>query len=483
MNPWIDRFKEQLLAPATPVFYYNADTHDFLFLQDTGTRSGLTDWVPLRPKEAAMALGHRGYKLSPSEGEQMSQVETMLHECRMDPDRTIYYAGDLAGWTSGLHKVCGVNVLVKSEAQIPPAVQGDCAIVRRFIDTLFGPVQSVFVHAFHKMSREALIARNLRAMPAMIIIGERNCGKSFYQRRVMTPLLGGRECNANKYLGEGSTKFNADVLSKEHIMVQDPELGSSFKDRVGFAARIKEIVANEVQSVERKFVQALNAGVFSRVTVTLNSSYEVVSRLPVFDRDFGDKSFLFKAHKADFTVKAFTAAEQLQYLELFASQIPAYCYWLENEFVIPAELTMEPDGEPTRWGLRVYHDPETMNLLTAVSPELRLVELIRQALFTEPDATGSGVRPSEADFIQMTSINLERALKDDSSPVKHEAISLIKNGNAMISYLARLHAKFPDNVFSTKKGGNRTMWTIRRPDEILEISDRCYEGIGGTDGK
>ena len=85
MNPWIDRFKEQLLAPATPVFYYNADTHDFLFLQDTGTRSGLTDWVPLRPKEAAMALGHRGYKLSPSEGEQMSQVETMLHECRMDP--------------------------------------------------------------------------------------------------------------------------------------------------------------------------------------------------------------------------------------------------------------------------------------------------------------------------------------------------------------------------------------------------------------
>ncbi|HPA40381.1 MAG TPA: hypothetical protein PKV69_00080, partial [Candidatus Hydrogenedentes bacterium] len=113
----------------------------------------------------------------------------------------------------------------------------------------------------------------------------------------------------------------------------------------------------------------------------------------------------------------------------------------------------------------------------------RLMELVRQALFTAPDATGSGVRPAEADFVQMTALDLERALKDDSSPVKHEAIALIKNGNALISYLARLHANFPDNVFSVKRGGNRTVWTIRKPDEILEISDRCYEGLGGNNGQ
>lgn len=483
MNPWIDRFKKQVEAPATPVFYYHADTHDFLFMQDTSKRSGLADWVPLRAREAAMALGHRGYRLTPAEGEQLSQVEIMLNECRMDPDRTIYYAGDLAGWSSGLHTVCGVNVLVKSEAKVPEAEQGDCSIVRTFVDTLFGPVQSVYVHAWIKQSRAALIARNLRAMPALMIIGERNCGKSFFQQRVLTPMLGGRAANANRYLGEGSTKFNADVLSKEHIMVQDPELGSGFKDRVAFATRIKEIIANETQSIERKFVQAINSQVFSRVSITLNSTYEVVSKLPVFDRDFSDKAFLLKAHRADFTVRAYTPEEQRRYLELFASQIPAYCWWLENEFTIPAEITMEPDGSPTRWGIRCYHDPDTMGLLTAVSPELRLMELVRQALFTAPDASGSGVRPAEADFVQMTALDLERALKDDSSPVKHEAIALIKNGNALISYLARLHANFPDNVFSVKRGGNRTVWTIRKPDEILEISDRCYEGLGGNNGQ
>ena len=77
-----------------------------------------------------------------------------------------------------------------------------------------------------------------------------DCGKSFIQEHVITPLFGGRSADPTKYL-LGKTTFNAEMGGAEHLAMQELPSGLDFKSRVLLADELKRLIATESQRCTR----------------------------------------------------------------------------------------------------------------------------------------------------------------------------------------------------------------------------------------
>ena len=183
---------------------------------------------------------------------------------------------------------------------------------------------------------------------------------------------------------------------------------------------------------------------------------------------------LFTCQVFDWPVFARTQEEKAAFEKTVESQIPAFCWWLDNEFRIPYEMTVEQDGRAARFGVNCYHDPDILRRLTEVSPEFNMLELIRQCFFVAPVMDGK--RPAVREELRMSALNLELGLKADSSPVRVEARNLLPTSRMVTTYLERLNANYPHNVFQHRTSKSRD-WILRDLDQIIDTPDEMCDPI------
>lgn len=466
MNPKIQAFKDQLI-PKVPEFYYHSINKTFLFRQNRGM-DGVYNWIEVGDKMASIFLTRAGYSNVKDKETGLSEVTNMLADRADDTSKSVQYAGAVAGYTKGYGRLGPISALITESPTFLVPKRGDVSIVMAIINGLFGTTQAVYVLAWLKQSLEMLLAEDRRGMQALVMVGEANCGKTFFQEHIVTPVLGGRKVNATKYVATGDTRFNGDIFKAEHLIISDPNLSTSLFSRNALGARMKDMVANETQGMECKFKDSVSLTPYSRLTFSLNSETEVVMGLPPMVESMRDKFMLFKCHSFEWPVYAISAQEKKEFAQMVRDQMPAFCWFLLHEFEIPEWMRIDPKTKkPARFGINSYHDLTILRKLTEVSPEFRLLELINECLFTPPTDAKKGKAPEE---LRMTARELERALKSDDSPVKHEARTLITSGKNLHNYLDRLLEHFPENIVRSRTAKRRE-WIFRGIDSVLDTPD------------
>jgi len=400
----------------------------------------------------------------------------------------------LAGYNSGVHSLqSGERVLIKTEPRVIVPESGEWLTIRAIVEGLLGTGRSGMDQTdyFYSWCRIAYLAlrdgRPGRRRPghALIIASPRGSGKSFLQNHILTPLLGGREADPQKFLF-GSDDFNGDVCAAEHLCLAEVPSSQKTVDRIALAETIKQIVANPLQRMRLMRTEPWPIHPFWRLTITLNDDPDKLRSLPPISADYGDKVLIFHGKSVPMPMPTRTDEERIAFAEQVASELPAFVHWLTTEWEIPEELLTYDDGmDATRFGFREYHHTLVRDGLFDETPQAELLGLIDMAIFDDGFSGLRGVKlwdlPSysganasiQGKSWQGPAAELENMLRGAgaySCSVSSQMIELLKH-NRLTTLLQRLNAH-PD------VGGGRRIdkadvrswkgWLIGAPGDQLK---------------
>ena len=123
--------------------------------------------------------------------------------------------------------------------------------------------------------------------------------------------------------------------------MEDPASSTFTKDRVMFGEKLKQIVVNDTQRLHPKRETAQMLQPFFRLTISVNDDPDKLRVLPLLTPDMKDKVQLFKVVAAPMPMSTMTLPERAAFRETVAAELPAYAWWLLNEFTVPAEMQGE----------------------------------------------------------------------------------------------------------------------------------------------
>jgi energy-coupling factor transporter ATP-binding protein EcfA2 len=347
-------------------------------------------------------------------------------------ERAVDYAGALAGHPVGPFETTdGRRILVTSTRRTWQPVEGDTDSFDRLLAELLPDGQSVHFLYWLKCAVASLSAGDFRPGQLVTLAGESGCGKSFLQL-LITEILGGREAQPMRYF-IGDTAFNSDMTSSEHWSLSDDKgISMDIRARRNFGEAIKESVVVTKMSVHAKGKDSVTLPTWRRLTMSVNSEPENLSKLPPMDDSILDKVILFQCGKAEL------GEDRAKNWKKFTKEIPALLFALE-QITIPKGLRC------TRYGVKSWHHPRLLEILTDMSPEQRLLNLIDEVIdFREGPWTG-------------TSIALEKELRE--SKLGFAADKVLSWSGAAGTYLARLAQTHPQRFLFTRTATTRR-WTI-----------------------
>jgi len=398
------------------------------------------EWIGVNETSLKRHLRKAGFSSKTGDNGFTSPLDDRLISIQTEQD--ILWAGPLAGADKGLKEVCEHRILVTEGPKLIEPVEGDWNIIEKLLINLFDE-QLDYVLGWLKTYLQALRSGNFRPGQALAIAGEAGCGKSLFQKCIVTQLLGGRHAKPYRYLS-GGTDFNAELFGSEHLMIEDEVSSTDIRKRRHFGSRIKDLVANETHSHHAKNRNAVTLRPFWRLTISLNDEAENLMILPPIDESLADKIMLLKAYKKPLPMPAATDEERRILWDTLTGELPALVYYLLNRHTIDSTFASE------RYGVIHYHHPDMLSALDELSPEKRLAELIDQILFASP----------VPDPWTGTAADLQRELSEGG--FRRTAEQILTYGSAAGTYLGRLETKEPER-YSRKLRKGQTWWTILPP--------------------
>ncbi len=348
-----------------------------------------------------------------------SEIDERVQEIILT--KLVKYAGPLAGFTTGLYQMMGLPILVSSNPIILEATHGENGFMYEYIERLLGD-KAIYFHAWVKMGREALLARNLRSGQAMIIVGEPDHGKSLLGK-MCADMLGGRVSDPTQFL-IGETQFNAHLFGTELLFMDDPEIGDDYATRRRLSGGIKQIVAGAFPQCHGKGRTPITITPLWRLLIALNDEPETIQVLPPMDRGIKDKIIILETVARAITERTVTSTDYAAYEAKLRAAIPDYLGWLDR-WVIPKEYCAD------RFSIKVYHSPRILGMLQEFSPETKLMHLILEEIQSSEERT-------------MTAREIEAELKQPGgSGVEHEARNLLRGTGSCGKYLVRMCNAYP----------------------------------------
>lgn len=310
----------------------------------------------------------------------LSDVEQALHDIQLN--KSIAYAGPLAGYSAGLRLVCGQRILVTGGPKmIEPDTKVDWPIIRTLIEQMLCADEGKQIVTFYGWLSHAyrtLRRGEISQGQALALAGPRACGKTLLQQ-IIREVLGGREGNPYPYMIK-ATPFNRELFGAENLMFGDEVASTNYQSRTQFGAMLKQFVVNPTQRCHGKGREAITLDPFWRLTMSLNDESANLDVLPPLSHDsIVDKIILLlTVRPAMLEQPDWTSRSRRENWGRITVELPGFAAFLEA-YRIPAELA---DG---RFGIRYYHNPDLRLLLRAESPERRLLELIDLSLIYSHD--------------------------------------------------------------------------------------------------
>lgn len=424
--------------------YYDPPAKSYLIRDDR------SEFVSVSPNDLKRQLKGHGFSPHVAPDALLSDIDIMINKTQTQ--KNVDYAGPLAGHKAGIFDFEGRRVLVTNSPRFIEAKEGPWPTLKALFHNMLGEKQELFFYCWLKIGIAALREGRTRPGQILVIAGPAGCGKSLVQN-LITDLLGGRSAKPYQYFC-GLTQFNSELFHAEHLMVEDEAASPDIRIRRTFGRQLNGCVVNETHRCHPKNRQAIMLPPWWRPTITLNDEPENLMVLPPMDESLLPKFMIFRAVKADMPLPTETTEQRKVFRKLLMDEMPGFLYHLLNEQQIPADMKCN------RFGVTHYHNEELMQMMSALSPEMKLMEIIDAELWKD-SAAPSG--------LEMKSTELESKLAGPGSAMAHEARKLFYYNTACGQYLARLERLYPDRVSQRTKHGY-TYWTIEPPPDRPPIN-------------
>lgn len=425
-NPKSDEKKQAAVPPDAAhdavsgerEWYYLPRGDKFFTTNSTG------NWVWVNESTCRNMLIQEGYSdyLTKEEkiaGVQLTEVDLKIIDFRTE--RIVRYAGTVAGWKRGHHRMNGKDVLVtdelsvirprKPEADAPARADGSCrgwptlgGQFERWLSSKgWGSVQGrpVFVaegakapsgwapdddgldqrpfyFAWQARWYRAILEGTRELGHAVVFAGGTGCGKTL-NVQLIEHIFGGESAQPYAYLSGG--QFNSDLISATVMTIDDEVSKTDMKSRKDLGARVKQFVAVPKMRVEGKGVDAVILSPANRLIFCVNLTEDNLSVLPPPSEDLVDpdgksgKIQLYKFYSHGWEGSFGTEAEKAAFFRKLINELPHYLWWLLHEFQLPAE------NYDDRFGVLPWMHPEILEALEELSPWQRILSLIDRELF------------------------------------------------------------------------------------------------------
>jgi hypothetical protein len=398
-------------------------------------------WIPLFKDDARLILETMGYSTKPPKGKSFSEADHALAEIRAKAN--IVYAGPVAGQQAGVRETGGSKYLVTRGPVLLEPVKGDWGLIKKLAERLFGQDQLPYVYGWSQNAVKGLYNNIIRRGQLLVLAGPPGCGKSFWQNRVVTPMLGGRVARPMQYM-TGGTTFNEDIIQAEHLMLEDENSRVDLRTRREFGTAIKNFTVNVTQRVHGKGRDAFVVESSHWMTLSVNDEAENLSVLPPLDNSLTDKIILMKCHTAindDWPGKGEAVTELQAQIE---AQVPAFIHYLLNEHKVAPELY------DVRFGVKGYQDTELCERIDGLAPETELEALIDRCW---------AQAKVEKKKVHIGSMDMQLQLEAHNE-LSYRAKNLLRFTTACGVYLDRLHEKNPTKFVKPCASMRPRVWTI-----------------------
>jgi hypothetical protein len=289
------------------------------------------------------------------------------------------WVGELAGYPRGEHTINGAKILVPKGYKLLEPVKGDPSFVLKFMNELLPNDQDFYAHTWLLDRYEGLLhPEKYTPAQALIIGGMAGDGKTLFKRRIVREILGGRGGDAiSYYIGDDSWN---DDLAKLELHEIDDQGDTHNYDRYVYTNNLKKGIADPDMRIRTRYQSAVTIPLKTAIIVLFNTEARNYALLPEDTGDIRDKLIVLKSAKA-------TLPESSTEIESrIAEALPAYIYWLLNEFQVPSEIRTQE-----RFRIVAYKNPEILEAIQETSPATLLGELLQE--FVEGD---SAPRPRES---------------------------------------------------------------------------------------
>lgn len=430
-------------GPGSPLAFYHSTPKTFVLNAPKAT--GGTVWIDLPRERYKAHLMARGF------GPRM--VEAIICWCEIN--ERIQYFGPVAGRAPGYYEDNGNRIIVDRGPVLLETAPGHWDNLRKIIEGLLyfgetperGKIQTDTFYGWLRSSIEALRGGKRQSQQVLVICGPEDCGKSLLQH-LITHFLGGRSAKAHRYFS-GQTTFNGDMLGAEHLIIEDDYMPSDIKSRLALGAQFKQFaVGTEAVSFNAKFQQAINLRAFFRVSVTCNDESENLMVLPPLNGDIGNKIVVLRASRFDMPMPTVTAEEKEVFWNSLYNEIPAFLWWLQNEFELPM------DRVDRRYGVSSWIHPDILEKVADTAPEEAMLGLVdKHYFYNVPEAKGP---------LEITAEQLRMDLLSSGDDyVRRQAERLLPMAHSTSTYLTRLAKNRGDRIEKIRKGNLRT-WKINK---------------------
>jgi len=401
--------------------------------------NGQSGFANLDNAQAKSFVAEYGFNKTVKDGQGNTAAERAM--LWLIQNRSVAYAGPLAGHPAGCHEVGGARILVTESPRFITPKPGKFPVIRQLVDTMFADAehsQAVFFYLWlsesfaafwHRMSEAA--PWPFRHCPALAVFGPRRCGKTALIDLILTPLFGGRKADPMNYLRE--PKFNKDLFAASLLVLDDKGASANLAERRQRGEGIKDLIWKPEQRMEGKGVDALMLRPFWRLVIAGNDDEAGLQVCPALSPSLEDKLLILRARPAEGLPE--THEENDKWAAAIHDELPAFAAWLLT-WRPPGEMNLDP-----RTRLANFWHPQLVAALRELQPEMRLLELI----------DGLALIGTDAPLWEGTATDFERELRSkDKEGVLDRVFVTGTSAGRMLTELARI---VPDRVKKTDRQG------------------------------
>ena len=381
-----------------------------------------------------------------------------------------------AGFAAGLHESpAGNRILVPSGPPRTVPEPGEFPALREFIGGLLGEEQTV--HLFGVLS---VFARHMEAiredqskvwtrqpLPAIALAGPKGCGKTLLIALVAA-MFGGRTGQPFPYF-KGETRFNAELIAAEVLVVDDEMEAKDHKTRGRIAQAVKQWQFSKEVRVERKYCTPVAIPPHSLIFFAMNDGNLLC--LPALDESMADKISLLKVRKVEGMFPDDPAGKDALVAALFR-EVPRLLHYLLEEH------RLGDAHRDHRTRVAAYQHPELLEALADLSPETELMEIICEVLkdryvMKMPDTASERLMVWKG-----KAFRLHQLLEASSKVPGLRLRQLLNSGGDLGTRLWHLHERYPDLVRrGSKSKGVRTYEVHLNKYDILRFLPELEEEL------
>lgn len=395
------------------------------------------EFISLKEEALGRVLRARGFTREGKLENSLSYLEAEY--MRIQLEEGVVFAGELGGYPAGEYTICGNRCLVTRGPTLPKPKAGPFPVLGKFLGQLLpGDAKGYFLGWLRAARRSLGAGPPWGPGQALVLCGPAGCGKNLLQS-IITEILGGRVGKPYRYMS-GETSFNRDLLSAEHLAIQDEVEHPDYKARRFFAARIKDFTVNELQSFHPKGRDAFNLTPFWRLSISLNEEVENLQILPPLERGVEDKLMLFRCAPTVLPLEADDPARRGEFRARLSAELPGFLHWLRR-WKMPERMKSQ------RYGVAAYHEPTLVAEINSLSPEAKLWALIEHSSIIPGGLTGTLIAAAE----------IERRLREE---YPRECEALLRWPNACGMFLEKLSHKYPERIIRERGPENTRLWKL-----------------------